>query len=144
MRTLILGAGVTGSFNAARLTDAGQDITSLARGRRLQDLRRHGIVLEDSRSGRRTITQVQLVDRLGPDYGYDVAIVAVKTDQLSSTLPVLAQNHRLFGHFQADGLFELQWQHVTYRTVSLCFRRFLVETRLRVGIAVTWIALGSS
>lgn len=66
MRTLILGAGVIGSFNAARLTESGQDITLLARGRRLEDLREHGVVLEDFRTGRRTITQVQLVDRLGP------------------------------------------------------------------------------
>jgi ketopantoate reductase len=64
MRTLILDAGVIGSFNAARLTDAGQDITLLARGRRLEDLREHGVVLEDFQNGRRTITQVQLVDRL--------------------------------------------------------------------------------
>lgn len=95
MRTLILGAGVIGSFNAARLTGAGQDITLLARGRRLEDLREHGIVLEDFRTGRRTITKVPLVDRLEPDDAYDLAIVAVKADQLSSTLPVLAQNHRI-------------------------------------------------
>lgn len=57
MRTLILGAGVIGSFNAAPLTDAGQDITPLARGRRLEGLHEHGIVLEDFRTGRRTINQ---------------------------------------------------------------------------------------
>jgi len=95
MRTLMLGAGVIGSFNAARLKEAGQDITLLARGRRLQDLREQGVVLEDFRTGRRTTTQVPLVDRLGTDDAYDLAIVAVKTDQLSSTLPILAQNHRI-------------------------------------------------
>lgn len=47
MKILTVGAGVIGSFNPARLTDAGQDVNLLARGRRLADLREHGIVLED-------------------------------------------------------------------------------------------------
>jgi 2-dehydropantoate 2-reductase len=48
MKTLILGAGVIGSFNAARLTAAGQDVRLLARGSRLTDLRQYGVVLEAS------------------------------------------------------------------------------------------------
>jgi len=93
MRILILGAGVVGSFNAARLTEAGQDVTLLARGRRLDDLRDHGVVLEDFRSGRRTTTEVPLVDRLGPEDAYDLAIVIVRRNQIPSILPALAQNH---------------------------------------------------
>lgn len=41
MKTLILGAGVIGSFNAAGLAEAGQDVTLRARGRRLAELREH-------------------------------------------------------------------------------------------------------
>src|SRR3974377_1252904 len=74
-KVLIIGAGVIGSFNAARLRDAGKDVTLLARGRRLEDLRENGVVLEDARTGRRTTTQVPLVDRLGPEDAYDLAIV---------------------------------------------------------------------
>jgi ketopantoate reductase len=48
MKVLIVGAGVIGSFNAARMSDAGRDVTLLARGRRLADLREHGVALEDS------------------------------------------------------------------------------------------------
>jgi 2-dehydropantoate 2-reductase len=95
MRVLILGAGVVGSFNAARLTEAGQDVTLLARGGRLEDLRTHGVVLEDFRSKRRTTTRVPLVDRLGPDDAYDLAIVIVRRNQIPSVLPALAQNHRI-------------------------------------------------
>ena len=95
MKTLILGAGVVGSFNAARLAEAGKDVTLLARGRRLADLREHGIVLEDFRTGRRTTKQVPLVDRLGPEDAYDLAIVAMRRNQIPSILPVLAQNHRI-------------------------------------------------
>ena len=95
MKTLILGAGVIGSFNAARLAEAGKDVTLLARGRRLADLREHGVVLENFRTGRRTTTQVPLVDRLGPEDAYDLAIVVMRRNQIPSILPVLAQNHRI-------------------------------------------------
>ncbi len=95
MRVLILGAGVIGSFNAARLTEAGQDVTLLARGRRLADLRQYGVVLEDFRTGRRTTTQVRLVDQLGSEDAYDLAIVVMRANQIPSILPALAQNHRI-------------------------------------------------
>ena len=95
MRTLIIGAGVLGSFNAARLKEAGHDVTLLARGRRLAELREHGVVLEDFRTGRRTSTQVPLVDRLGPDDAYDLAIVIMRRNQILSVLPMLAQNHHI-------------------------------------------------
>jgi len=93
MRILVVGAGVIGSFNAARLKEAGQDVTLLARGGRLADLREHGVVLEDFRSGRRTTTQVPLVERLGPEDDYDLALVIVRRNQIPSVLPMLAQNH---------------------------------------------------
>ena len=92
-KILIIGAGVIGSFNAARLKDAGKDVTLLARGQRLEDLREHGVVLEDARTGRRTTTQVPLVDHLAPDDAYDLAIVVVRRNQIASVLPMLAQNH---------------------------------------------------
>jgi 2-dehydropantoate 2-reductase len=95
MRILIVGAGVIGSFNAARLKEAGQDVVLLARGRRLADLREHGVVLENFRTGRRTTTQVPLVDRLGPEDAYDLGIVIVRRNQIPSILPALAQNHRI-------------------------------------------------
>jgi 2-dehydropantoate 2-reductase len=95
MKVLIVGAGVIGSFNAARLADAGQNVTLLARGRRLADLREHGIVLEDFRTGRRTTTRVPLVDRLEPEDAYDLAIVIMRRNQIASILPTLAENHRI-------------------------------------------------
>ena len=46
-RVLVYGAGVQGGLYAARLHQAGLDVSLLARGRRLADLREHGIVLEN-------------------------------------------------------------------------------------------------
>ena len=90
MKVLVIGAGVIGSFNAARLKDAGNDVTLLARGRRLADLREHGVELEDVRTGRRTTTRVPLVDRIEPANVYDLAIVIVRRNQIASVLPMLA------------------------------------------------------
>ena len=41
-----------------------EKITLLARGTGRLNLREHGVVLEDARTGRRTTTQVPLVDHL--------------------------------------------------------------------------------
>jgi ketopantoate reductase len=42
-RLLVFGAGVIGSIYAARLAKRGADVTLLARGQRLADIREHGI-----------------------------------------------------------------------------------------------------
>ncbi len=95
MRILIVGAGVIGSFNGARLADGGQDVTLLARGGRLADLRQHGVVLENARTGARTTTRVPLVDQIGPDDAYDLAVVIVRRNQIPSVLPMLARAKRI-------------------------------------------------
>lgn len=67
LRVLIFGAGVLGSLYGARLAEAGNDVAVLARGRRLEELRARGVVLEDVRSGARTATPVRIVSELAPD-----------------------------------------------------------------------------
>ena len=47
MKILVYGAGVLGTLYAARLQDGGQDVSLVARGQRLADLRQHGLVLEN-------------------------------------------------------------------------------------------------
>lgn len=94
MKILVYGAGVIGSFNAARLKDAGHDVALLARGQRLAELREHGVVLEDARTGRRTATQVPLVERLEPDDAYDLVLVAMGCHQVRAILPALAANRQ--------------------------------------------------
>lgn len=91
MRVVVVGAGVIGSFNAARLLSGGVDVTILARGRRLAALRESGVVLEDWRSGRRSVTRVPVVDRIDPGARYDLAVVAVRRNQIPSVLPLLAE-----------------------------------------------------
>ncbi len=51
MDILIYGAGVVGSVYAARLQEAGHNVSLLARGQRTVSLRTHGIQLEDASIG---------------------------------------------------------------------------------------------
>ena len=93
MKILFYGAGVLGSLYAARCKEAGHDVSILARGRRLADLREHGIVLEDAATGTRTVTAVRVVASLGPDDAYDWIVALVRKNQLEEILPILAANH---------------------------------------------------
>jgi 2-dehydropantoate 2-reductase len=92
MKILFYGAGVLGSLYAARLQEAGQDVSILARGQRLADIREHGIVLEDGDTGRRTTIRVNVVEHLAPDDAYDLVVVLMRKNQVSAILPTLAAN----------------------------------------------------
>ena len=95
MDILVYGAGVIGSFYAARLQQAGYNVSLLARGQRAVSLRTHGVQLENASTGEKTTTQVAVVEQLAPIDRYDVVIVTVRLDQLHSILPVLAANHEI-------------------------------------------------
>ncbi len=92
MRILIYGAGVLGSLYAARLQEAGHDVSLLARGQRLADLKAHGVVLREAETGKQTTTRVRVVAQLAPEDAYDLVVVIVRKNQLSSVLPALAKN----------------------------------------------------
>ena len=91
-RILVVGAGVNGSVCAAALHRAGYDVTVLARGKRLQELQKWGIEIEDPLKGTRTVTQVRVVDRLLPEDMYEYILVIVRKNQVQNLLPVLAEN----------------------------------------------------
>ena len=94
MRFLIIGAGNIGSLYAAKLALGGQAVTVLARGARLEQIRRHGIELEHAVSGERTRTPLDVVSRLGPTDEYDVAFVILPKQRIAEVLPGLAANDR--------------------------------------------------
>jgi 2-dehydropantoate 2-reductase len=90
VRILVFGAGVIGSVYAGKLRQAGHEVVLVARGRRLSDLQANGLVLEEAQSGQRTVLLVPSVSDVGADDRYDLILVPVRAEQLSSTLPVLA------------------------------------------------------
>jgi len=92
MKILVYGAGVMGSLYGARLEESGQDVTVLARGKRLEEIREHGLVLEDATAGQRTTTAVRSIDRLSPEDAYDLVVVLMRRTQIGAVLPILAEN----------------------------------------------------
>ncbi len=92
MKILVYGAGVTGSLYAARLHESRQDVSILARGQRLTDLRELGIVLEDVTTGYRTTTRVNIVEELKPEDAYNLVVVFVPKNRVSEVVPALAAN----------------------------------------------------
>jgi ketopantoate reductase len=92
MKILLFGAGPLGSLYAARLTEAGHDISLLARGQRLKDLREHGIIIENSVTGEREQTPVNTVEAFLPDDDYDLVMVIMRKNHALEILPTLAAN----------------------------------------------------
>ncbi len=92
MKILIYGAGPLGSLFAARLQEGGNDVSLLARGQRLDDLREHGVVLVDVQTKEQTVTRVKVVEELKPDDAYDLVLVIMRKNHALQILPVLAAN----------------------------------------------------
>ena len=92
MKVLFFGAGVLGSLYAARLHEAGNEVTLVARGSRLEDIKKHGIVLERFDKGERTTTKVPVVGQVPTDEYFDLCVVLVQKNQLKSALSALKVN----------------------------------------------------
>ena len=95
MNILIYGAGVLGSRYAASLTQTGNQVTLLARGKRAEQLREYGIVLQEAESGKQNITPVNICEELKPDDEYDLVIILMRANQAEEILPVLAKNKNI-------------------------------------------------
>lgn len=94
MRILVYGAGNMGSLYATLLGRSGQDVTILARGRRLADIREHGLRLEPALGGAPTDVVVDVVARLGGDDAYDLVLVALPRDEVTNVLGILGASRR--------------------------------------------------
>ncbi len=92
VRILVIGAGVNGSVIASGLYNGGINVTVLARGKRYEQLRDEGIVIEDPFKNTRSVTRVPVIDSLDPQDCYDFILVVIRKNQVADLLPVLAQN----------------------------------------------------
>ena len=92
MRTLVYGAGVLGSLYAAILKKAGKEVSILARGKRLEELKQHGLIVENLLEERTISTPIDLVDsRLSEEHDYDLILVVMQKTQVESILPDLSK-----------------------------------------------------
>lgn len=91
-RILVFGAGPLGSLIAARLHQGGQQVSLLARGQRLVDLRKHGIVLKNWTTAEEEAVKIPLVEKLAIDDAYDLILVVMRKNSALKILPILAEN----------------------------------------------------
>jgi 2-dehydropantoate 2-reductase len=95
MKILIYGAGVIGSIFAFKLKSGGNNVTVLARGKRLRQLKRYGIIIEDKIFNENFKTDVKVIDRLKPNDYYDLVLIIMQRQQVSKILPILQKNHKV-------------------------------------------------
>lgn len=88
MRIAVLGAGAVGGYYGALLARAGADVTFIARGSHLDAIKAGGLRVISSAVGDFTVRTgaESSADRIGP---VDLAVVAVKTYDNSTALPLL-------------------------------------------------------
>ncbi len=95
MKILVFGAGPLGSLMTARLHEAGQDVSILARNKRLEDIKKHGIVIQEEGSGKKEVAKVNPVKSLIPEDDYDLVIVVMRKNQADDIIPTLAKNKKI-------------------------------------------------
>ncbi len=88
MRFAILGSGAVGGYFGAKLSNAGQDVTFIARGAHLEAIRARGLAVQSAKLGDFVAHAAAESDttRIGP---VDVAIVSVKAYDNATALPML-------------------------------------------------------
>ena len=88
MRFAILGSGAVGGYFGAKLANAGQDVTFIARGAHLEAIRARGLAVQSAKLGDFVARAAAESDtaRVGP---VDVVIVSVKAYDNATALPML-------------------------------------------------------
>ncbi len=92
MKILIYGAGVLGSYLAHALIRGGNDVTILARGKRINELKNNGIVIRHYFQLKTTIDKVNVISTLQPEDTYDIIFVVMQYQQSQTVLPVISNN----------------------------------------------------
>ncbi len=59
MKYLVIGAGGTGGSIGAYMTEAGKDVTLIARGEHLKRIQEHGLKMETTRKGSYTVHPIR-------------------------------------------------------------------------------------
>ena len=90
MKALIVGAGVTGCFTAARLMHKGVDVSVLARGDRATRLERDGLRLRDGMTGEESIARLDVI-RAPVGEEFNLAMVCVQAMHRPSLMPLLRE-----------------------------------------------------
>lgn len=89
MKYLIIGAGGTGGSIGAYMTEAGKDVTLIARGRHLEAMQKDGLRIETTTEGPDRCISVKASDMEHYQEQPDVIFVCVKGYSLEDTIPFI-------------------------------------------------------
>lgn len=89
MKYLVIGAGGTGGCIGAFMTEAGKDVTLIARGEHLKRMQEQGLSMETPVKGNYVVNPIKAMDMEHYDDKPDVVFVCVKGYSLTETVPFL-------------------------------------------------------
>lgn len=89
MKYLVIGAGGTGGSIGAYMTEAGKDVTLIARGAHLKKMQEEGLRMETTKKGNYIVNPVRATDMEHYDEQPDVIFVCVKGYSLEDTIPFI-------------------------------------------------------
>ena len=90
MRLLIYGAGVIGSLYAALFSEAGYDTSIYARGKRLEALKKKGLLYKKNKNIKKA--ELTIFGKLQDDDIFDFILLTVRENQLYAALEELKNN----------------------------------------------------
>ncbi|MDE6388104.1 MAG: 2-dehydropantoate 2-reductase [Lachnospiraceae bacterium] len=88
MKYLVIGAGGTGGSIGAYMTQAGKDVTLIARGEHLKQMQQHGLKME-TKKGNYIVNPIKATDMGHYDEQPDIILVCVKGYSLGETIPFI-------------------------------------------------------
>ena len=89
MKYLVIGAGGTGGSIGAYMTEAGKDVTLIARGEHLKKMQQQGLRMETTAKGDYTVYPIQVRDMGHYEEQPDVIFVCVKGYSLQEVVPFI-------------------------------------------------------
>ena len=92
MKILLIGAGVIGTVYGVNLIAAGCEVHVYAQGEKANTISKYGLRAKDLATGKEFYAGVKVVNNLSVT-DYDMVLVPVRYEQLTSTFPVIANLH---------------------------------------------------
>lgn len=92
MKILIYGAGVIGSYLAHILLKTENNVTLLARGKRLEEIKNDGLRITHFLQRKKTCDNVSLVESLSKEDKYDMVFIVMTYSNIQDILPIVARN----------------------------------------------------
>ena len=89
MKYLVIGAGGTGGSIGAYMTEAGKDVTLIARGEHLKKMQERGLYMETTKKGNYSVNPIKATDMEHYNEQPDIIFVCVKGYSLEDTIPFI-------------------------------------------------------